>query len=155
MPYTLIGVVKVDELLYQAWVGFFCCGFCAGIFWSLSSSCSRLIFFCRIGTDSDCVGGCRRSLWSSVFTWHGQGLALGLPEGWFDADRVAFGLPEDVAWSVAAGEVLHDCYRDGNPERVKEFCMEFPTADALDLLQRYLRTREAAEVMADSPEGPI
>jgi hypothetical protein len=38
------------------------------------------------GCDPDCVGGCRRSLWSNIYTWHGQGLNLGLPEddsfGW-------------------------------------------------------------------------
>ena len=32
------------------------------------------------GCDPDCFGGCRRSLWSSVFTWHGQGIALGASE---------------------------------------------------------------------------
>ena len=48
-----------------------------------------------------------------------------------------------------------DCYRDGNPERVKEFCMEFPTNDALPLLQRYVAAREAAQKLDDAPEGPI
>ena len=30
------------------------------------------------GCDPACAGGCRRSRWSEIYTWHGQGLALGL-----------------------------------------------------------------------------
>ena len=29
------------------------------------------------GCDPDCVGGCARYLWSNMWTWHGQGKALG------------------------------------------------------------------------------
>ena len=64
-------------------------------------------------------------------------------------------LPADVAWSVAAGEIMQDFYRDSNPERAKEFCFEFPLNDAADLLNRYQQARASAEAMADSPEGPI
>ena len=43
-------------------------------------------YFENEGCDPDCVGGCRRSRWSNIYTWHGQGLNLGLPEddafGW-------------------------------------------------------------------------
>lgn len=70
-------------------------------------------------------------------------------------DQVLDGLPEDVAYSVAAQEIVQDCYRDGNPERVKEFCMEFPTDDALPLLQRYVAAREAAQKLDEAAEGPI
>ena len=38
------------------------------------------------GCDASCTDGCISSLWSNVYTWHGQGLALGLDEddslGW-------------------------------------------------------------------------
>ena len=70
-------------------------------------------------------------------------------------DEELDGLPGDVAYAVAAQQIIQDCYREGNPERVKEFCMEFPTDDALALLQRYMTYRQSAEHMADSPEGPI
>ena len=32
------------------------------------------------GCDPDCVGGCARYLWSNMWTWHGQGKALGARE---------------------------------------------------------------------------
>ena len=83
------------------------------------------------------------------------GSALAVRHAHLVRDHEIEGLPEEMAWSVAASEVIQDCYRDGNPDRAKEFCAEFPTDDALALLQRYMAARKAAEVIADSQEGPI
>lgn len=83
------------------------------------------------------------------------GSALAVRHAHLVRDHEIEGLPEDMAWNVAAQEVIQDCYRDGNPDRAKEFCAEFPTDDALALLQRYMAARKAAEVMADCQEGPI
>ena len=35
-------------------------------------------YYADQGCDPACVGGCRRSRWSEIYTWHGQGKALGL-----------------------------------------------------------------------------
>ena len=65
------------------------------------------------------------------------------------------GMDPDVAYAVAASDVVQDFYRDSNPDRAKEFCAEFRTDDALALLQRYAAAKTAAERSDDSREGPI
>ena len=83
------------------------------------------------------------------------GAAIAVRHAHLARDHELEGLPADVAWGCAAQEVLQDCYRDSNPERAKEFCAEFPTDDALALLQRYSAARKSAEIADDAQEGPI
>ena len=83
------------------------------------------------------------------------GAAIAVRHAHLARDAELQGLDAEIAWSCAAQEVLQDCYRDSNPERAKEFCAEFPTDDALALLQRYSAARKSAEVAADCQEGPI
>lgn len=64
------------------------------------------------------------------------------------------GMEPDVAWSVAAGEIMSEMYAEANEERAKEFCSEFKTDDALALLQRFTMCRKVA-LENPAPEGPI
>ena len=83
------------------------------------------------------------------------GAAVAVRHAYRARDLELDGMTEDAAYSVAAGEIVQDFYRDSNAERAKEFCCEFPTSDAMQLLGRYVLAKEAAEAMDGSPEGPI
>ena len=83
------------------------------------------------------------------------GAAVAVRHAHLTRDAELDGMPAELAWHTAAQEVMQDFYRESNPERAKEFCSEFPTESALALLQRYMASREAAEVMDGTPEGPI
>ena len=83
------------------------------------------------------------------------GAAVSVRHAHLARDYELDGMDGEVAFSIAASEIMSDMYRDSNPDRAKEFCSEFPATDALALLQRYIAAREVAELRADVPEGPI
>lgn len=63
------------------------------------------------------------------------------------------GLPADVAWAVAAQDVINDFYREANEDRAKEFAAEFDTETALGLLQRFVASKRTAEEFENVPHG--
>ena len=83
------------------------------------------------------------------------GAALAVRHAHLARDEELQGLDAELSYAVAAQQIVQDCYRESNPERAKEFCAEFPTDEALALLQRYAAARKAAEVMNEALEGPI
>ena len=83
------------------------------------------------------------------------GAAIAVRHAHLARDEELQGLDGEMASAVAAQQIIQDCYRESNPERAKEFCAEFPTDDALALLQRYSAARKVAETFDEAPEGPI
>ena len=81
------------------------------------------------------------------------GAAVAMRHTHLTREHVTNGLPDDLAYGVAAQEVVQDFYRESNEERAKEFASEFKTDDAMALMQRYQLARQAAEAMEDAPES--
>ena len=65
------------------------------------------------------------------------------------------GLPEDMAFAVAAQDVVQEFYLEANEDRAKDFASEFDTETALALLQRFTAAKKAAVVFDEALEGPI
>ena len=81
------------------------------------------------------------------------GAAIAVRHAQVARDLEKNGMEAEAAWGVSAIDVIHDCYRESNPERAKEFCSEFPVEDALGLIQRYSAVRNAAEEFHLTDEG--
>ena len=81
------------------------------------------------------------------------GAAVAMRHTHLTRDHVKNGLPDDVAYSVAAQEVVGDFYAASNEDRAFEFANEFRADDALELMNRFKVAKGGAEAMAEAPDS--
>ena len=78
------------------------------------------------------------------------GAAVAMRHTHMAKDHEQNGLDADLAWSIAAQEVVQDFYADSNEDRAFEFANEFKADEALSLMTRYKAAKAAAEKMRDT-----